>query len=83
MLTYTFNKEKKLVNVESTNEYKPCNNMYIPNPVRATYKDYCETRKALGKELGDVSIIYNVNAPEGEKAFISSLCDCTSSETTG
>lgn len=83
MLIYIFDKKRKLVNVESTNEYAPFNLLYIPNAVRLAYKDYCETRKILGKELGEVSIIYNVNAPKGEKAFIGNHCDCTTSETTG
>lgn len=83
MLTYHFNKDKKLVNVESTNEYTPCNLLHVPNEVRSAYKDYYETRKILEKELGEVKIIYNVNAPEGEKAFIGSHCDCTPNETTG
>ena len=60
MLTYHFNKDKKLVNVESTTEYKPCNLLHVPNSVRLLLKE-CKG----GREI---KICYDVNKKE-EKAF--------------
>ena len=60
MLTYTFNKDRKLTNVESKNKHKPCNRLYIPNPVRLLLKGCKGERK--------IRIGYDVNK-KGNKAF--------------
>ena len=60
MLTYIFDKDRKLVSVESTNGYTPFNLLYIPNAVRLLLKE-CKGER-------EIRIGFDINKKE-EKAF--------------
>ena len=60
MLVYIFDKNRKLTNIESSNDYTPCTLMYIPNAVRLLLKE-CKGERMI-------KIGFDINKKE-EKAF--------------